>query len=129
MTTTYDLLSPAHAPRQHDTDRSSAVAECRVRLRAHLIGHVGSDGGVRDRCGSRVLESSMMLFLLRTEDRYPAAQRSIVEYLRKRAGTVYAGRDGAALGALETALIEAVLSDRPSAGGSPFAFLDAFDHF
>jgi squalene-hopene/tetraprenyl-beta-curcumene cyclase len=116
-------------PHQHDTDFSDALAECRVRLRAHLIGQVGSDGGVRDRCGSRVLESSIMLFLLRAEDRYPAAQRSITEYLLKRAGTVYPGRDGAALSALETALIEAVLSERPSAADSAFAFLDAFDHF
>ncbi len=78
------VLSPAQAPRQHDTEPGDAMAECRVRLRAHLIGHVGSDGGVRDRCGSRVLESGIMLFLLRAEDRYPAARRSIAGYLPAR---------------------------------------------
>jgi squalene-hopene/tetraprenyl-beta-curcumene cyclase len=115
--------------RQPGPDLAAALAECRVRLTAHLIGQVGSDGGVRDRCGSRVLESSIMLFLLRAEDRYPAAQRSIAGYLSRRSGTAYPGRDGAALGALESALIQAVLSDRPSAADSAFAFLDAFDHF
>jgi squalene-hopene/tetraprenyl-beta-curcumene cyclase len=106
-----------------------ALAQCRTRLRAHLIGHVGSDGGVRDRCGSRVLETSIMLFILRAERLFPAAQRGMTGYLLKRAGTEYPGRDGAAIGALETALTEAVLSDRPSSADSAFAFLDAFDHF
>lgn len=126
---TATIIPEPQAPPPPATELLTALTECRVRLRAHLIGHVGSDGGVRDRCGSRVLESSIMLFLLRAENRYPAAQRSIVEFLRKRAGTVYSGWGGAALGALETALIDAVLSDRPSTADSAFAFLDAFDHF
>jgi squalene-hopene/tetraprenyl-beta-curcumene cyclase len=126
---TVTTIPEPQAPPRPDIEPLDAIAECRVRLSAHLIGHVGSDGGVRDRCGSRVLESSLMLFLLRAEGRYPAAQRGIAEYLRKRAGNVRPGRDGTALGALETALIDAALGDRPTAADSAFAFLDAFDHF
>jgi squalene-hopene/tetraprenyl-beta-curcumene cyclase len=126
---TVTTIPEPQAPPRPGTEPLNALTECRVRLRAHLTGHVGNDGGVRDRCASRVLESSIMLFLLRAEDSYPAAQRGIADYLRKRARTSYPGRDGAALDALETALVDAVLSERPTTADSAFAFLDAFDHF
>ncbi|MCX4564518.1 terpene cyclase/mutase family protein [Streptomyces phaeochromogenes] len=101
------------------------------RLRAHVIGQVGNDGAIRDRCASRVLESALMLHLLRAEDAFPGTQRGVTTYLetrRKELSSLQKGFGGAAV-ALERELADAVLS-----GGTPdedagVEVFDTFEHF
>jgi len=101
-----------------------------VRLSAHLIGQVGSDGAVRDRCGSRVLESALMLHLLRAEDVFPATQRGIVAYLETRRKELYAKNGSAGQAAvLERALVDALLAGGPPDEDGGLRLFETFEHF
>lgn len=57
------------------------------RLRTHLCTHVDTDGAIRDRCASRVLESALALDLLRSTGSHPRQQRRLAAYLAKRSDT------------------------------------------
>lgn len=103
--------------------------ECRIRLRAHLIGHVDSDGAVRDRCGSRGLESALMLHLLREEDAYPGTQRGISGYLADRREALGAGQGDKEVAALEMALIDSLLGGGAWDGQTALGLFDGFKHF
>ncbi|WAS90983.1 terpene synthase family protein [Nannocystis punicea] len=50
----------------------------------HLMPAVAADGAVRDRCASRVLETALLLSLLRATDTHPAEQELATRYLRAR---------------------------------------------
>jgi len=103
------------------------VLECRDRLRAHVTGHVASDGGVRDRCGSRVLESALVLHLLRVEEVFPGTQKAICEYLERQRPRVRNNADNG-VAVFENALIDAALgtAERNSRAAG---FLEHFEHF
>lgn len=106
-----------------------AGAEQRTLIQARLIGRVGSDGGVRDRCGSRVLESSLMLHLLRVHDSFPRVQRSIVAYLARQIEQPLTERGGELLVGLESALIDRMLGDSRAGSSGALRFLVPFNHF
>lgn len=76
-------------------------------IAAGLLGHVGEDGAVRDRCRSRVLESALTLALLERLGRGHAGARArLTRYLECRRG---------AGGLLDAVLAEAALGQ----GGRP----------
>ncbi|MGW3224733.1 prenyltransferase/squalene oxidase repeat-containing protein [Streptomyces sp. NPDC001157] len=104
--------------------------ECLVRLREHVIGGVDSDGAVRDRCGSRVLESALMLHLLRAEGLFAGTQRGIVTYLESRRAELGA-QDGRAdaVQILEAALIDTLLGGGRGDGSDVLGVFESFDHF
>ncbi|NEA98910.1 prenyltransferase/squalene oxidase repeat-containing protein [Streptomyces sp. SID13726] len=68
---------------QPDMDRLAArIWPGAERLRDHLAGQVDEDGLVRDQCGSRVLESALLLSLLRKTRSLPGVQDGLAGYLR-----------------------------------------------
>ncbi|MFD9633751.1 terpene synthase family protein [Streptomyces violascens] len=97
------------------------VKERALRLRAQVAGCCDDRGAFEDVCASRVLESSMMLTLLRQTRRYPAVQSSLVGFLAVRQADL-------GLGLLERRIAEASLGltgpDTASQG-----LLGDFDHF
>src|SRR3981081_2750588 len=82
--------------------------ECQSWLRSHVIGSIASDGGVRDRCGSRVLESTLMLHLLRAENAFPGVQQAVERYLEQRRKEL-APPTGGSVVELEKSLIDGAL--------------------
>lgn len=93
----------------------------RARLIAHLSAQISDDGAVRDRCASRVLESALLLALLRSTRLHPARQGQLVRYLQQHP---------APAGSLDRLLINVVL--RLSDHRDPrraLEWLDTFDHF
>ena len=55
-------------------------AVCR-RLVTQVIGRIGADGAVEDRCGSRILESALLLILLRKLRELQAVQDTLARYI------------------------------------------------
>jgi len=103
--------------------RRRHIGQTREDLLAHLMNHVDDDGGIHEKCGSRVLESALMLTLLHRENLFPDVRRGLAGYLR-RASLI---RDAAPF---DRMLAPAALG-RPTV--LPFnealAWLDEYDHF
>lgn len=98
------------------------VLAARTReLRAYLAAQVDESGAIREHCGSRILETTLMVVLLRRENLYPEVQQGLMRFLRAR-------RDSQDLIPLERALANACLGDRPG-DQDVTALLDGFDHF
>ncbi|WP_024803523.1 prenyltransferase/squalene oxidase repeat-containing protein [Nocardia sp. BMG51109] len=117
------------APEPVDTAAAPAEWEPLARLRAHVIGHVGDDGAVRDRCGSRVLESCLLLYLLRAEGIFEDTQRGIVEYLEThRADPPESGAYDPEVAAVEQTLVSALLGES-GASRVPLEAIDRYRHF
>lgn len=125
-TSSYDTATRTR-PSWAAGDLHERALECRDRLCAHILGHVSSDGAVRDRCGSRVLESALMLHLLQAEGVYPGAQRAIGDYLDIERGKRTSSADGLAV--FETALIDAATGTADRHDPAALSFLDNFAHF
>ncbi|MEV3855310.1 prenyltransferase/squalene oxidase repeat-containing protein [Streptomyces sp. NPDC050095] len=83
--------------------------------------HIDDRGAVQEACGSRVLESALMLALLHRERIYPGTQESLACFLRSH-------REDRALTALERQLADICLSDRPPQVEVE-ALLGGFEHF
>ncbi|WP_327591570.1 prenyltransferase/squalene oxidase repeat-containing protein [Streptomyces chartreusis] len=98
-------LSPAHL-------RTRAV-----RLRDRLTNHVEADGLVQDRCGSRVLESALLLSLLRKTRTLPTVHDGLVGYLRG------ARPDGP----MDTMIVETAMG-HPGQQDRAVAYLEEFRH-
>lgn len=58
-----------------------AASQGRERLLRHLLSRFDLDGAIRDQCGSRILESSLLLRLLQKEGANEAAQARLAAYL------------------------------------------------
>ncbi len=101
-------------------DSSHAREHAVQRLVAHLITHVGEDGAVRDRCASRVLESVLMLTLLRRTGLHLGQQAALVRYLHNRRTQA---------DALSSVLIDAALNGSGEKSHPPLAWLASFEHF
>jgi hypothetical protein len=95
--------------------------DARSRASAHLGSLVAADGALHGRCSSRVLESMLLLSLLRKTRRHPHVQDALVRYLRTA--------QSAAADPFSHALAAAATGPDLSAGASPLRFLDGFDHF
>src|SRR6059058_841317 len=78
----------------------------RRRLVEHIAGQLDTDGAVRGRSGSRVLESALMLVLLRRENLHPDIRERLTRYLR------HAPRSSV----LDIAVIDAVAHGRSDQG-------------
>lgn len=92
----------------------------RRRLVEHIVGQVDTDGTVRSRCGSRVLESALMLVLLRKENLHPDIQEKLTRYLRHAPPS----------SVLDIAVIDAVAHGRSDQGRELVAdYLDRFHHY
>ncbi|MER7702428.1 haloacid dehalogenase-like hydrolase [Kitasatospora sp. NPDC097605] len=100
-------LRPATRPERNLDDGPAAGA--RARLVEHVSRQVGADGAVAGRCRSRVIESALMLELLRREDAEPLARRNLTGFLTRAASAPAAGPTGE----FDTALVAAVLDGRP----------------
>lgn len=85
------------------------------RLTALVGGHVEADGAVRGRCASRLIESALLLRLLRKQKTEPTAQKELVAYLR---ATPPASR-------LDRIVIDGALG---GGDGAAVAYLDGFQH-
>ncbi|MFJ8086263.1 FAD-binding protein [Streptomyces sp. NPDC096205] len=100
---------------QRETHRNPAgrgiTADTRERgvraLTQHLAAAVHADGSVDDRCGSRMLESTLLLALLRELDVEPGEQERLTGFLKGR-------RPGA--GRVDALLIDACLDPAGMAG-------------
>ncbi|MFJ8334766.1 prenyltransferase/squalene oxidase repeat-containing protein [Streptomyces sp. NPDC094437] len=115
-----DSSPPAYADGTWpDPDRALAHIRLRAtRLRDRLIRQVDEDGLVRDRCGSRVLESALLLSLLRKTRTLPTVHDGLARYLR----------DARPDGLMDTLIVEATLG-RPGQHDRAVAYLDEFRHF
>ncbi|WP_217211780.1 prenyltransferase/squalene oxidase repeat-containing protein [Streptomyces sp. AC550_RSS872] len=103
---------------QPDLDRSLAHIRLQaMRLRDGLASQVEEDGLVRDRCGSRVLESALLLSLLRKTSTLPHVHDGLADYLRN------ARPDGP----MDTMIVEAAMG-RPGQHDRAVAYLDEFRH-
>lgn len=104
--TTIDAYAPAR------------LQAARQNLYEHLCGRVESDGAIRERCGSRILETALLLDLLRKEHVAPGTRHTLLAFLRQ------ARPDGF----LDTAVAAAALG-QPVAGDEVRGRLDGFRHF
>ncbi|MFE7272519.1 prenyltransferase/squalene oxidase repeat-containing protein [Streptomyces sp. NPDC057623] len=70
----------------------AVIARCRTiqrQLIAHHVGLLDEAGSIRDQCGSRILESALLLALLRKDRTRPDLQERLLSYLRAaRAATL-----------------------------------------
>ncbi|MFE7932800.1 prenyltransferase/squalene oxidase repeat-containing protein [Streptomyces sp. NPDC057456] len=105
----------ASLPRWPPTALPAGLAPAMVRLRGHLQSRIGPDGGVRDPCHSRVLESALLLALLDRTRLQPSARSRLATYLSRH-------RDSTE--PLDRLLARAALDRRPD----PADQLD-LDHF
>ncbi|WP_416968189.1 prenyltransferase/squalene oxidase repeat-containing protein [Streptomyces sp. 4F14] len=103
---------------QPDVDRFPPHIRARAQhLRDHLTSHVEKDGLVRDRCGSRVLESALLLSLLRKTRTMPIVHDGLAGYLR---GTCPDDP-------MDTMIVEAVMG-HPGRHDGAVAYLEEFRH-
>lgn len=58
-----------------------AASQGRNRLLRHLVSRIDLDGAIREQCGSRILESALLLRLLQKEGANEAAQARLAAYL------------------------------------------------
>ncbi|WP_326594899.1 prenyltransferase/squalene oxidase repeat-containing protein [Streptomyces sp. NBC_01803] len=73
--------APSGLPCWPPTALPSGLIPATGRLRDRLVARVGPDGGVRGPCGSRVLETALMLVLLDRTGLEPAARSRLAAYL------------------------------------------------
>ncbi|SEL21193.1 squalene-hopene/tetraprenyl-beta-curcumene cyclase/sporulenol synthase [Pseudomonas agarici] len=85
----------------------SSIDRCVRQVSDHLQTGIDDRGAVNQRCQSRILESVLMLHLLRQTKRYPAAQDRLLSFLRERHGAVGNNQ-------LDNLLLDAFLSATPS---------------
>jgi squalene-hopene/tetraprenyl-beta-curcumene cyclase len=98
-------------------------AKARQNLISHLETHVASDGGVHERCQSRVLESALILSLLRSEKVHQKAQYDLITYLTN---TLHARN----ITAFDRILIHAALGIGETVrAADALKWLDDYDHF
>ncbi|MDQ0904453.1 squalene-hopene/tetraprenyl-beta-curcumene cyclase [Streptomyces canus] len=64
-----------------DGHRSGAGA-VRDRVARHLAVQVDGEGALKDRCAGRIIESALLLLLLRKERALPRAQKELQDYLQ-----------------------------------------------
>ncbi|MFI9764995.1 prenyltransferase/squalene oxidase repeat-containing protein [Streptomyces sp. NPDC051963] len=103
---------------QPDLDRSLAHIRLQAeRLRDRLNSRVEEDGLVRDQCGSRVLESALLLSLLRKTRTLPTVHDGLTGYLRN------ARPDGP----MDTMIVEAAMG-QPGQHDRAVAYLNEFRH-
>ncbi|WP_125935374.1 prenyltransferase/squalene oxidase repeat-containing protein [Streptomyces sp. WAC 06738] len=57
--------------------------EVRRRVARHLAVQVDGEGALRDRCAGRIIESALLLLLLRKERALPRVQKELQEYLQR----------------------------------------------
>lgn len=74
--------APPRAPHAHDLRSSLVIAQ--RRLTDRVVAHVRASGAIAGNCESRVVESALMLTLLRRERMHPAAQDALAAYLLRR---------------------------------------------
>lgn len=115
-----DSYRPRTYSPAHRSDRA-ALGACVARLTDHLASAVDDRGAVQDRCGSRILESVLMLALLRKERIYPDTQKTLTRFVRTR-------RAQSTLIELEKHLADASLSDPPHPADTA-GLLAGFNHF
>jgi squalene-hopene/tetraprenyl-beta-curcumene cyclase len=60
-----------------------AASQARERLLLHLVSRIDFDGAIRDQCGSRILESALLLRLLQKEGANEPAQAQLAAYLEQ----------------------------------------------
>jgi hypothetical protein len=102
-----------------DLDRSPANIRLRaVRLRDRLTSQVEDDGLIRDRCGSRVLESALLLSLLRKTRTMPTVHDGLAGYLRGACPD----------GLMDTMIVEAAMG-HPGQHDRAVAYLEEFRHY
>ncbi|WP_369166439.1 hypothetical protein AB5J49_00425 [Streptomyces sp. R28] len=102
-----------------DLDRSLPHIRLQaMRLRDRLIRQVEEDGLVRDRCGSRVLESALLLSLLRKTGTLPSVHDSLVGYLRNACPD----------SPMDTMIVEAAVG-HPGQQDRAVAYLEEFRHY
>lgn len=85
--------------------RSGAVV-VRDRVARHLAVQVDGQGALKDRCAGRIIESALLLLLLRKERALPRAQKELQDYLHRAEPN----------GALERVVADALLG-RPCDAG------------
>ncbi|MEU9186686.1 prenyltransferase/squalene oxidase repeat-containing protein [Streptomyces sp. NPDC048484] len=105
-------LSPVTHARQ--------VARARSGLITRLTDRITVNGAVRDRCGSRVPESALLLTLLRETRSHRRCQDEITRYLR---------RHPARAGSFDRSLIDAALGAAAWHQSRSQPWLADFDHF
>lgn len=59
----------------------AAASQGRDRLLRHLVSRIDLDGAIREQCGSRILESALLLRLLQKEGANEAVQARLTAYL------------------------------------------------
>ncbi|MGH3773250.1 MAG: prenyltransferase/squalene oxidase repeat-containing protein [Pseudonocardiaceae bacterium] len=99
---------------------AAQVAQARDRLAGRLAAQVGSDGAVQGWCASRVLESVLVLTLLRQEHQYPDVQNALIRYL-------HAQRPAA--GSFDELLVRAAVTGERRRSQETLIWLDEFEHF
>lgn len=95
-----DAGDQARAGHVREDNLPEALRTAQGRLTSHLIEHIDSTGVIGGDCESRVVESAMMLTLLRRERLQPAAQHALCAYL---------GREAADASVFDATLIDALL--------------------
>ncbi|MDO0917536.1 prenyltransferase/squalene oxidase repeat-containing protein [Streptomyces sp. DT2A-34] len=101
-----------------DTHAPARLQAARRRLYDHLCERVESDGAIRERCGSRILETALLLDLLRKEHTESGTQQALLAFLQQARPS----------GFLDTAFVNASLG-QPVAGEELRSGLDGFRHF
>ncbi|MEO3765666.1 prenyltransferase/squalene oxidase repeat-containing protein [Streptomyces sp. B8F3] len=91
--------------------------EVRRRVARHLAVQVDGEGALRDRCAGRIIESALLLLLLRKERALPRVQKELQEYLQRAQPK----------GTLERVVVDA-LSGRPCEAGELLAGLNGARH-
>lgn len=97
-----------------------AVATARDRAMARIMTRMDDVGAVRGLCDSRVLESALVLTLLRRANLRPEVRNGIVDCLR--------ARRHAATG-LDDLVIRTVLAEDDDRNHDPLTWLRDYDHF
>lgn len=59
------------------------AAEARRRVARHLAVQVDGEGALKDRCAGRIIESALLLLLLRKERAAPRVQKELQDYLQQ----------------------------------------------
>lgn len=123
MTVSTGPMSPAgsaesaSAALRRSADR---IAAARRRLIAHIAPRISGDGVVRDTCASRVLESALMLTLLREARLHPDRQLALTRYLHGCS---------AAPGSFERILVDITVDGKTAPKPQEaLAWLEDFDH-
>ncbi|MFD6992730.1 prenyltransferase/squalene oxidase repeat-containing protein [Streptomyces sp. NPDC059943] len=76
--------SPAPQPPAASRDGQRSGAEAvRDRVARHLAVQVDGEGALKDRCAGRIIESALLLLLLRKERALPRAQKELQDYLQR----------------------------------------------